>query len=78
MHFLNLLYNRNKVFVSIQTGERQSMTTELTLDEKLQLLTLKNDWQTEDCGGKIQSIFLADGPHGLRKIGEDAQTGKCN
>lgn len=54
------------------------MTTELTLDEKLQLLTLKNDWQTEDCGGKIQSIFLADGPHGLRKIGEDAQTGKCN
>ena len=53
------------------------MTTELTLDEKLQLLTLKNDWQTEDCGGKIQSIFLADGPHGLRKIGEDGQTVKC-
>ena len=40
----------------------------LTIDEKLKLLTGKNSWQTEDLDGKIPSVFVADGPHGLRKI----------
>ncbi len=41
---------------------------DLTLDEKLKLLTGKNLWQTEDFNGKIPSIFFADGPCGLRKM----------
>ena len=40
----------------------------LTIDEKLKLLTAKNGWQTEDFDGKIGSVFVADGPHGLRKV----------
>lgn len=43
-------------------------TKELSLEEKLRLLTGKNLWQTEDFDGKIPSIFFADGPHGLRKM----------
>ena len=40
----------------------------LTTEEKLKLLTGKNMWQTEDLDGKINCIFFADGPHGLRKM----------
>ncbi len=41
---------------------------DLSIEEKLKLLTGKNLWQTEDFDGKIPSIFFADGPHGLRKM----------
>ena len=41
---------------------------DLSLDEKITLLTGKNLWQTEDFNGKIPSIFMADGPSGLRKL----------
>ena len=40
----------------------------LSIDDKLKLLTGKNGWQTNDLNGKIPSVFMADGPHGLRKI----------
>lgn len=41
---------------------------ELTLDEKVALLAGKNNWETEDCNGKVPSIMMTDGPHGLRKM----------
>ena len=41
---------------------------DLTLEEKLTLLTGKNSWQTEDLNGKIPNVFVADGPSGLRKM----------
>lgn len=41
---------------------------DLTLEEKLRLLTGKNTWQTSDLGGKLPSLFLSDGPNGLRKL----------
>ena len=40
----------------------------LTLDEKLKLLTGKDCWRTHDFGGKLDSIFVSDGPCGLRKM----------
>ena len=40
---------------------------QLTLTEKFRLLVGKNDWQTDDLDGKLPSVFLCDGPHGLRK-----------
>lgn len=40
----------------------------LTLEEKMKLLTGKNNWENEDFGGKLPSIFFADGPCGLRKM----------
>ena len=41
---------------------------ELTIEQKLKLLTGKNMWQTEDFEGDIDSIFMSDGPHGIRKM----------
>ena len=39
-----------------------------TIEEKLLLLTGKNHWQTHDLNGKLPSVFLSDGPHGLRMV----------
>ena len=40
----------------------------LTLDEKIKLVTGKNNWQLETANGKLPQVFLADGPHGLRMV----------
>ena len=40
----------------------------LTLDEKIRLVAGKNNWQLSTANGKLPQVFLADGPHGLRKI----------
>ncbi len=38
-----------------------------TMDEKIRLLAGRRDnWHTEDCNGKIPSVFMSDGPIGLR------------
>lgn len=52
------------------------MNNKLTLDEKFKLLTGKDIWRTENLEGKIPSVFMADGPHGLRKLEEDGSTHK--
>ena len=48
---------------------------DFTLEEKLKLLTGKNYWETEDLDGKIPSVFMADGPNGLRKVVERPNIG---
>ena len=46
----------------------------LTLEEKLKLLCGMDFWRTSDANGKIKSLFLSDGPNGLRKhISEKAE-----
>lgn len=40
---------------------------DFTLEEKLNLLSDKTSWTNCDLNGKVRSLFLADGPHGLRK-----------
>ncbi len=40
----------------------------LTIDEKISLIVGANMWQTNSLNGKIDSVFLADGPNGLRKV----------
>ena len=53
----------------------------LTIDEKIRLLGGVGDWHTYDCNGKIPSIMMTDGPHGIRKL-EQEKVGfsncKCN
>lgn len=44
---------------------------ELTVDEKLRLLGGDGDWHTYDCNGKMPSIMMTDGPHGLRKVEQE-------
>ncbi len=44
----------------------------LTLEEKLQLLIGRNFWQLSTANGKLPDVFLADGPHGLRKVVDDS------
>ncbi|MBE5962153.1 MAG: glycosyl hydrolase [Lachnospiraceae bacterium] len=49
----------------------------LSLEEKAALLTGKGTWHTNDCNGKLPSILMTDGPHGLRKQ-DNEQTGSNN
>lgn len=49
----------------------------LTFEDKLSLVTGKGPWHTNDCNGKLRSIRLSDGPHGLR-IPENEETGTNN
>lgn len=44
---------------------------ELTLEEKVSLLCGKGNWFTSDCNGKVPSIMMTDGPHGIRKMTSD-------
>lgn len=43
---------------------------DLTLEQKLKLLTGKDFWQIDNSSGKIPRFFMSDGPNGLRKIKE--------
>lgn len=40
----------------------------LTLQEKIDLLTGRNGWQLSNANGKLPDVFLSDGPHGVRML----------
>lgn len=40
---------------------------ELSLEEKIRLVSGKGMWKTDDLGGKIKALTFSDGPHGIRK-----------
>ena len=46
---------------------------QFTLEQKLRFLEGKNGWCLYDADGTLPETFLADGPHGLRKM-EDGKT----
>lgn len=48
------------------------MNVELTLDEKIRLVTGVGSWHTYDANRKLKPCILHDGPHGLRKQEEGA------
>ncbi len=51
----------------------KDLITQLTLDEKISMLSGANFWNTEAIGRlDIPSMMLTDGPHGLRKQGGKA------
>ena len=45
---------------------------QLTLEEKIALLTGANEWQTSSADGKLPQVFLSDGPNGLQMFREGA------
>ena len=47
---------------------------DLTIDEKITLLTGKDCWRINDLNGKLPTLFVSDGPNGLRKIAPDGST----
>lgn len=55
----------------------QKILSELTVDEKIRLLSGDGDWHTYDCNKKVPSIMMTDGPHGLRKV-LDEKVGDVN
>lgn len=44
---------------------------QLTLEEKIALLTGINEWQTSSANGKLPQIFVSDGPNGLQMFDEN-------
>ena len=44
---------------------------QLTLDEKISLLTGINEWQTSSANGKLPQISVSDGPNGLQMFDEN-------
>lgn len=46
---------------------------QFTLEQKLRFLEGKDSWRLYDADGALPETFLADGPHGLRKM-EDGKT----
>lgn len=54
-----------------------AQNVELSLEEKIRLTSGDGAWRTWDADGKLPSIMMCDGPHGLRKQKID-ETGKNN
>ncbi len=52
--------------------EKTIHSSDLSQEDKINLVSGVGMWHTNDCGGKIPSIHLSDGPHGLRAQSEDA------
>lgn len=48
---------------------------ELTAEEKMRLICGKDFWHTDDLGGKLPQITVADGPVGLRVVKERRKDG---
>ncbi|MBQ1269287.1 MAG: glycoside hydrolase family 3 C-terminal domain-containing protein [Clostridia bacterium] len=46
-----------------------------TLDEKIRLLTGIDAWRLYMADGKLPEVFLSDGPHGLRRVGNPKEGG---
>lgn len=46
----------------------QEILSQLTIEEKIRLLNGDGDWHNYDCNGKIPTVMMTDGPHGLRKV----------
>lgn len=48
--------------------DKEKIISQMTLEEKAEMLTGKDFWSTKDFPNLgIRSLFLSDGPHGLRK-----------
>lgn len=71
-YFFTKLYNkymeRDKMAEGLLFDKAIELVKEMTLDEKLALLTGKDSWHTKEVERlSIPSMMLTDGPHGLRK-----------
>lgn len=47
--------------------KHRNIINQLSLGQKAALMSGKNIWETQDIDGLLPAMFLADGPHGLRK-----------
>lgn len=49
----------------------QKLISRLTADEKIRLLNGVGSWKTFQADGKLPQLIMSDGPHGLRKQGDE-------
>ncbi|MDN6640876.1 MAG: glycoside hydrolase family 3 C-terminal domain-containing protein [Tetragenococcus sp.] len=56
--------------------KHDEVISQLTLEQKASLMSGKSTWETQDIEELVPSLFLSDGPHGLRKqLGESDHLG---
>ena len=56
-----------------------SLIKKMSLEEKASLMSGKNGWETQDLPQhKIPSLWLSDGPHGVRKETDGEQSLNLN
>lgn len=63
--------------MKLTANNLNEVLSSLTLNEKIRLLNGVGSWKTFDANGKLPSIMMTDGPHGLRKQG-DMQSSDIN
>ncbi len=68
---MNVIIGATSVLITpkevINMTKAMGILNSLTLEEKASLTSGKDCWRTVDVEGKLESIMMSDGPHGLRK-----------
>lgn len=60
--------------VEVEMDKYVEILNSLTLEEKASLCSGKTFWLTKEIEGKVPSVWMSDGPHGLRKEKASAGT----
>ena len=71
---MHVCAERKNTIVEVEMDKYVEILNSLTLEEKASLCSGKTFWLTKEIEGKVPSVWMSDGPHGLRKEKASAGT----